>query len=1378
MRKKHLILTVICLLMLTLLLSACHDDPDTTPPVTDGPNEGNFLVTVEDTAAVTVQSNLELGQRVAKGTEIRFTLKISDLYEGTPEVYAGDKKLTANEQGMYSFTVEADTVISVKGLTLRSSAMSGSGTEDDPFLVTIPADMVFIAEQVNAGNSTYISGYYSLENNIDCGGMELAIIGDGNTDAAVFAGYFAGNGYTISNFFIESDGTQYVGLFGVLQADVSGGNGGNIVDLHLDDFTIDASISDSGAFIGSMVGYGMGSNLILCSATNGTIYAYADTNNFSYVGGLVGLQQAMDYYSYAYYSSVSYCYADVDLNCNSGLVYAAGGLIGYLSESSANVVASVNNCYAHGDVYGAMRSGGLVGYMTSNTAVVNSYATGKVSAQSETIDKVNAESFCYAYAGGIAGYAASNTIVSGCFSESDVQAVAKLGGAYQCADGILGHAAEPEEYEYGHTTAMVHNCYGKSDSFDKKDVFTKLYWQKLDWTFDDNGYPVVNVTDEDDDFFFTLTFVIDGTEQQVELTKYMPLHFWYRYEEDGVVAIPVRMTAEEGSTRISYGYFFDKDYTQPVPAGFIPNHDMTIYAATADVADVVGEYELVLPDSDQPIRLVLDAHGICTYTDAGQTNTCGYIYNGETILFEEARFGRFASGELELNNYQYYDFIATIDDDGSLRIVGGAHDSDDGYSTVLYFTEKSPLIAAPLKEKLSGTYTDGSAIYTFRQDGTGAYDTADDYVEFTYMLSGDKLTVEMAGEPYTGTVTADGLTLNGKTLRAPDAFVGSWHVDTKAEKIYTFDGMGTWQYRYNVYKDGVLTTKTVLRGTYSVDKNGVLTFNDLNATAKFVDGVLQITIDGNTVSCHKNGSFYGTWFYTDYGLTLTLKGIKADGQGAARIEYLYENGTVEAYDLIYAIDEQHSDRICLYYDGDVFGYMQYTAYTDKLDATIYVGSLGTFMSRVPLSTYDDYKGEWVGQIDTMPTLRFDGLGSYSDGKLTIGEVKIPYALNDASLEGSFTYKNVTYAISYNEAEQTITLTYGDGETAIYHRKDAFGDTTLTDGKDNVYTFDGRDTLSGQGTMYVNGSAAYTYEVVGDELILYSNGVKVGSITIDEEKREYKLSLPNVADTNLRIKLAISRIWALSNSPDAYMTIGTMDLDGNIKGIINGKKVTFKLEEDGSLAFKFPGNDTQFYLIPAGETNMVVSMYKDWYLYGDQIECAVADDLIGTWSSYIGGAYKFDGMGNSTLTTALAQSGVLAGTEFIPSTAFGYAYENGQWVLWSVSSTTGETRIYRLNFCDVNTKYAFVNADGTKAFLIEEGNRLYKMEALEESTAITYTFDGFGKVTTSDGNTYDYECISVDEKNYTAVAEITIDGTVMTATIDYASEIPTLTLEAK
>lgn len=1393
-----MIRAIVCLLALTLMLGGCDNVPETStgdqtstttlpsinPPQPTGGTQppavepGKFAVTFEDNAAVTIDSNLESGKRVEAGTVVTFTMTISKLYEGTAEVYVGETKLTPNSKGEYSVVVEADTVISVKGLTLIASSMSGSGTSDSPFLVKTPADLLYIAEQVNASNTTYTNAHYQLENDLDFDGHELAIIGDGSTDNAIFAGYFNGNGKTISNYKIVSNSSQYVGVFGVLQADVTGSGGGTVINLHLKDFTVEASIVDKGAFVGSLVGYSMGGNVMLCSAEEGSVNVYADSNSFSYVGGMIGIQQSLDYNSYAFYSSLTYSHTDVEVYCNSGMIYAAGGMVGYLSESNEKVTAYMYNCYANGGVYGAMRSGGLVGYMASGTSVVNSYATGIVSAQTSSTDKVNSEDFCYAYAGGLVGYAEANNVIAESFSTAELYASASLGNTYAITNGVLACAGEVEEYDYSYKKTTVYNCLyaqgGKNDQIDLTNgnvVKEKLNWNPIDWVFAEGKYPVVNLESEEE-FLFELTFKVGETEYSYERDSFMPLSFWY---SAGEIGLPARLAVKEGSPLISGGYFFDEACTMPIPESYVPSHSMTIYTTVVDYSAIAGEYELMLDGAKNSIRLKLDINGLCTYTDAGKTSVCGYFYDGKNIIFEQARFGRYVAGALDLINYRTYNFFATVESNGNLTIVGGVYVDEENFNQeTAVITEKNALTAVPLKNVISGKYADSTGIYTFYADGTGLYEGIDSLEEMTYTRNGNSVVIKIKDSSYEATITDSGITLEGKTLKELDAFVGSWNVDSKANKVYTFDGAGNWTYSYYGYmRSGTKTVLETAKGTYT-EKDGVLTLaGDHEGTAVLEDGVLVVTIDGKSVSFHRDGSYYGSWTYADYGMTLILKGITADGQGAARVEYLYENGTVEAYDLVYALDDRNADRICLYYDNDIFGYLTYVPGADRMNATIYVGSLGTFMSNVYMSGMDEFVGQWIGKIEGIPTLEFNGFGGYNDGYLTIDGKDISYRLDNATLEGTFTYNGVAYTIVYHEEDGAITLTDGS-KTATYCRKDAFGDLTLVGQDGKIYTFDGRSSSDERGILYVNGESAYTYELIGGELRIYLDG-QVGSIT--EGENVYLLEL-NGKMTELRIKSDFTGTWAMSGSL-TNMVIGTMGLDGTMPGSVKGTDVTFTMEEDGSLAFVYEG--ATFYVIWVGE-DLVVDTSKEWYLYGNQVYCSKVDTLFGTWKDFMDAGYQFDGMSNSDLTSGMAQSGLIKDGEITNGTAYNYSYNEkmGKYILWTVDSRTGETRIYRLNFVDPSTIGAYVNETGDKAFVIEEGNRLYNMEVTDDDTDITYSFDGFGNVTTSEGNTYSYKLVGeIDYTNGIAVAHITIDGEIWVATINFkVAGNTSITLEKK
>lgn len=1395
MKKQSLVVKVLlCLVMAAaLILTACTVTPDPTPTPTPDPKpdddptnlpnapiegiEGEptgYVVYFKDGAGIKCESDRPDGQRVDKGTTVSFTITISPFYTGTAKVYAGTKLLTPNENGVYSFVVEEDTTVSFEGISLKESSITGEGSSSDPYLISTPVDLLYVAEQVNSGNTYYTTAYYKLQNDLDFLGEELEIIGNGNQEEAIFAGYFNGNGYTISNYRIESDGIQYIGLFGILEADVSDSSGGTVYDLHLKDFTVTVNGTGISTFCGSLVGYGLGGNIFLCSAENGTIEVYSDYNRFAYVGGLVGIMQALDYNSYAYYSSISYCNADVAVNCNSGSTYVAGGLVGYLSASSLMVTASINNSYFTGSVCGAMRSGGIAGYMTTSTSIVNCYSTGSVSAQTFAIDLVNSADFCYTYAGGIAGYAETGCVISECFSTSPLNVKASLGSDYEVTDGILAGKAQPDEYEYDYSIATVYNCIycsdGTIDFTNGEYLQNKLNWHTADWTFTNGSYPVVNTQTSKEYTFKINMYFGDATEPTVtieEFDVYMPLSYWYA---DGTLPSRLVGDAEENDNRVSYGYYFDEAYTLAVPESFIPTHDMNIYAAASDVKDVAGEYVIISGNGETLYSLTLKNDGTFTYSDAGDTSSSTYRYDGSRILFEEARFARYCDG-LSLGKYQLYTFCATLDN-GTLTIVGGVYEGNS--NEIVYYTEQAPLIAVSADTVLIGSYYGNSGLYTFLSDGTGIVQTENGIKYLTYIRNGSSIKITLNEETITGTVSTDKLTLANETLSAKDIYAGGWTVDSQANKLYTFDGFGNWTYQYYCYRitNGVANRELLeaYSGTYTIDNNGKLMLSgDLSGEASLDNnGVLCVKVNGETVIYHREGSYSGTWVYKNLGISLKLNGICSNGIGTAYVEFLHSNGTVEFYDLVYAQDELRFDTICLYIDGELFGYLTYSPARNTLVSEMYVGTQNTFMSNVSLQRLDEYDGEWIANSDTLPSISFDGFGCYN-GTLTVNGKTVPYSLDNSTLSGSFVWQNKVYAIEYRESDGTLLLTQNGIET-VYQRKDAYSDIVLTDANGaSVITFDGRGELSCGGTMTVKNASKtteYTYFLENDRLRIEQNGKEIGSLSVNATTREYELSLSKQT-TALRIKTRYTGFWGMFGSAEG-LTIGTMDVDGKLNGFVKETDVIFELQADGTLAFEFEG--TTFYIIPVGEIDLVITPYRDWYLYDTEVICSHVDDLFGTWSSSTTGAYRFDGISGSTLTSGSAETGTIKNGVFTGNEDYYYySYIDGRYILWTVNATTGQSEIYRINFCDPSTRRAFVNADGTRAFTVEKGDNLYNLTAYDEDSEISYTFDGFGSVTDSEGNTYSYK-LTTDIDFANGIASVTLtgeDGSSSHGTVDFS-----------
>lgn len=104
----------------------------------------------------------------------------------------------------------------------------GTGTESDPYQISNGAELAYLAQQVNAGES-YSDKYFTLTNDIrlneqdvPTGGNEWTPIGDSSN---TFQGTFDGNGHTISGLYINITGSYssakkgrlYQGLFGCVE---------------------------------------------------------------------------------------------------------------------------------------------------------------------------------------------------------------------------------------------------------------------------------------------------------------------------------------------------------------------------------------------------------------------------------------------------------------------------------------------------------------------------------------------------------------------------------------------------------------------------------------------------------------------------------------------------------------------------------------------------------------------------------------------------------------------------------------------------------------------------------------------------------------------------------------------------------------------------------------------------------------------------------------------------------------------------------------------------------------------------------------------------------------------------------------------------------
>lgn len=1279
--KKKLLIILSCLFVAFSavgVFSACETG---TPPDIK-PETKTYSVTYEEVEGVKYSNDnptsVQTGERVAISFELSVFYKAE---EELPVVTVNERERNVSfdeEEGIYSVTisnVSRDLAVSVSGVVKAESklASSGNGTEESPFLIQEPIDLIFLAEEVNSGNSSLIgnTAYFTLENSLDLRGEELQIIGDGSTNTSCFAGVFNGKGNTISNFVINSSNSDNVGLFGVVQAyDGNFSNnlyGGTITNLTIENFTIIAKSNGGTLICGSLIGQSYGAVLSLCNAVNGNIEIFGDASHFAYAGGLVGLLAS---YSYPFFSSVSYCHTDVEVNCNSGTVYVAGGVVGYVYSNDETVVATINNCYSTGNVSGSFYAGGVVGYLCNYTGVVNCYSTGNVSAQTTITDTVNLEMYCHAYSGGIVAMAQTDSVIADSFATGVLSSAAKLGPDYSHTGGTVASADDASTGEYGSNPATVYNCYyvenGKNSEIDltkTSELKSKLHWHEFDWNFSDGAYPVIDTEVHEEKYSFTVKLDfgsapvkgengenIDYTEMVIS-EAYKPMSFWYLINlgENGTNGIPQSSLIKGENGYSAYGYYFDDEYTQAVPFGYIPTRDITLYVGFADNNKVADSYYLLVQSETGDMReviLTLESNGEFKCKDPTGDYSGVYKYNGKNIIFTDANFARYCYAK-NLDAQGSFIFKADITESG-LSIIGGRYTDADSSSVVQMITDDNPLIAVKISNAVIGSYyykeSDKVLIYTFFANGKG---TTNDYDDFTYKINQNQISLTLYGETIDGELSnGDLVKLNGKDMIRVDKYAGEYRVFALSDSYYEFDGAGNYSY---IYYNG--RNNQTRKGTYKLVNEGESIELSNGLTACFNEnGMLVFSGDSVTYTYGNTESYFGKWTTEDKLVTITFNGIGKEGSGNAKILFLSEEDGIsqkEIYELTYSEDVMTENAVYLYNSNTIFGMLSYSKDGISLSGKVYNVITSSYDEYV-FYRADEYEGEWIGNSE-FKIVNFNGYGSYTigsvnnlKGTLTVNGENASYTLDELTLTGSVIYNKQTYKLTYDIGTGKITI----GEETLV-RKDVLGDLTFIDENGKEYFFDGKGVLDTKGLLKVteNGSSTeYKYVIGGTDAIATIYGdeeTSIGSINLTSDGKNYQIELKGNTSV-IREKTVFTGKWALNYAYGRMLEIGTMNLDGTMSGklplLIDDvnvvKDTVFTLVDGDYLTCTvsvISGSVTEsqdFYVINVAENAFVVSTYLNWFNYDSEYLFATTPDvLFGTWENkHTGDEYIFDGMG--------------------------------------------------------------------------------------------------------------------------------------------------------
>ncbi|MCL2416783.1 MAG: leucine-rich repeat protein [Bacteroidales bacterium] len=308
----------------------------------------NLILCVEPLATFTVTFNSQGGSEVETQTVMQGDRPIMP----TPPVRAGSIfegwAVDANGTIVWNFAtsiITSDTTLFAKW----NVVFEGEGTSENPFTIATAEQLAQLASIVNVGDTLHSTRYYMLIADIDLSSFGVDFNSSRGwipigTPTNPFRGHFDGDGFMISNLFIDNGGVggaDDLGLFGVIDR-------GSVQNLAV----VDVDITGRHR-IGGIVGVlGSGSRIHACY-TAGVV----SNSNFigNEIGGIVGRN----------YGSVENSFSTSSVTAHN----SAGGIAGRSEEGS-----SVSNSYATGEIRGQASGGGIVGSFRFPGRIISSAA--------------------------------------------------------------------------------------------------------------------------------------------------------------------------------------------------------------------------------------------------------------------------------------------------------------------------------------------------------------------------------------------------------------------------------------------------------------------------------------------------------------------------------------------------------------------------------------------------------------------------------------------------------------------------------------------------------------------------------------------------------------------------------------------------------------------------------------------------------------------------------------------------------------------------------------------------------------------------------------------------------------------------------------------
>ena len=236
---------------------------------------------------------------------------------------------------------------------LAADTLSGSGTEDDPYLLATAADLKAFRDMANAEASSKLCA--TLTADIDLGGEAWTPF-EGPTVGGAYAGTFDGANHTIKGLSVNLTSSKGAGLFGTVC-------GATIKNLKVEG-NVSAS---SSAFVGGIVGRTQTSATIDSCSFAGTVTSTKKSGSSNATAGIVGKVNTGTV-------TITNCANTATVNGNGNI---AAGILGY---GGSNKV-TIENCYNTGAISGQWYASGICGSTVKATSSIrNCYNSGTITA--------------------------------------------------------------------------------------------------------------------------------------------------------------------------------------------------------------------------------------------------------------------------------------------------------------------------------------------------------------------------------------------------------------------------------------------------------------------------------------------------------------------------------------------------------------------------------------------------------------------------------------------------------------------------------------------------------------------------------------------------------------------------------------------------------------------------------------------------------------------------------------------------------------------------------------------------------------------------------------------------------------------------------------